>query len=286
MITPLHEDGQIDLALFEKQTAYLASAGVQGFFVNGTTSEGAYLTTTEKVQTCQRLQQVKQPDQVVCAACIQPSTELVLEEMRAFEPLAPDFLVAVTPYYYDAPQDVLIRHYTMIAEASPAPVLLYNIPSCTHNPLTLATIRTLAGVNNIVGIKDSSGDFMAFSQGVHADYPSDFTWIQGEDLLDGPSLLIGAHGMVTGLGNVWIEPYIAMYQAAQAGDAAEVKRAQQQINALYEIIPAAEGQVIAAIKAGAGLLGRSAPTMKLPGLTLRTDQIERVKQVLHDIQLV
>jgi 4-hydroxy-tetrahydrodipicolinate synthase len=141
-------------------------------------------------------------------------------------------------------------------------------------------------VNNIGGIKDSSGDFMAFSQGVHADYPADFAWIQGEDLLDGPSLLIGAQGMVTGLGNVWIEPYIMMYQAARAGDAAEVKRAQQQINALYEIIPAAEGQVIPAIKAGAALLGRSAPTMKLPGLTLRTDQIERVKHVLHNIQLV
>jgi len=109
LITPLKETGSIDFVLLEKQIEYLSSAGVHGMFVNGTTGEGAYLTTAEKVEVFQVVKQLTQGRQFLCAACLQTSTELALQEIRQFEALEPDFIVAVTPYYYGASQDVIFQ---------------------------------------------------------------------------------------------------------------------------------------------------------------------------------
>ena len=286
LITPLSAQGNIDFSLLEKQVSYLSSAGVHGFFVNGTTGEGPYLTTAEKLEVFKCVQAVTQGQQFLCLACIQPSTPLIIEEIRAFEELAPDFMVAVTPYYYAVSQDVIVQHYKEIARHSPAPVILYNIPACTHNPMTLESILELASVENIVGLKDSSGDFIPFMRGVYTELSRDFAWIQGEDYLDGSSLLIGARGIVTGLGNVWIDPYLEVYRAAKQGNPAGVHDAQKRINALYQILSINGGQNIPAIKVGATLLGRSTPWMKIPALTLQEEYRAKVKDVLGELGLL
>lgn len=286
LITPFTETGAIDFDLFDKHVEYLSCAGVQGLFVNGTTGEGAYLTTAEKRETFQHVKQITHGRQFLCAACLQPSTELVLQEMRQFDALEPDFMVTVTPYYYGASQDVIYQHYVTIAAQSPVPVIVYNIPSRTHNPITLDTIFKLAQVDNIAGVKDSSGDFAVFSRGVYANADPAFAWIQGEDYLDGPAFLVGADGIVTGLGNVWIEPYVAMYEACKSHNSAGIHQAQQQINALYEIIQRVGGKTIPAIKAGAAYFGRSTARMKIPGLGLDPTEIEQVKDVLVKLELL
>lgn len=286
LITPFKQDGTIDFVLIEKQTAYLADAGVDGFFVNGTTGEGPYLTTQEKIDVFQVVQQVSAGRQFLCLACLQESTQAVLDELRAFEGLTPDFVVSVAPYYYAAPQEVIIQHYEQIAQAAPVPLILYDIPSRTYNPIALETVFRLMPVENIVGLKDSSGDFIKFSRGVLAGKDPRFAWIQGEDYLDGPSLLVGANGFVTGLGNVCIEAHIAMRQAMQQGDRVGVLQAQQRINALYEVINVTGGKTIPAIKAGAALLGRSTPWMKMPGLTLTEQEIASVREVLVKLGLL
>jgi 4-hydroxy-tetrahydrodipicolinate synthase len=286
LITPLSEHGKIDFPLLEKQVSYLSSAGVQGFFVNGTTAEGPYLTTVEKLEVFRSVKAVTQGQQFLCLACIQPSTAQVLEEMWAFQTPEPDFIVAVTPYYYAVSQEVIVQHYKEIARHSPAPVILYTIPACTHNPLTLESILELSLVENIVGVKDSSGDFIPFMRGVYTELSRDFAWIQGEDYLDGPSLLIGAKGIVTGLGNVWIDPYLDVYRAAKQGDTTGVHNAQKRINALYQILRINGSQNISAIKAGAALLGRSTSWMKIPALTLPEEYRAKVKAVLGELGLL
>jgi dihydrodipicolinate synthase/N-acetylneuraminate lyase len=286
LITPFTESGKIDFTLLEKQVSYLSSAGVHGFFVGGTTGEGPYLTTQEKVEVFKSVKEVSAGKQFLCAACLQLSTPLVLEEIRAFSDLEPDFVVAVTPYYYAVPQEVIISHYKEIAQNSPVPIILYNIPSCTHNPIALESIVELASVENIAGIKDSSGNFIGFTRGVYTELRDDFAWIQGEDYLDGPSLLVGAKGIVTGLGNVWIEPYVELYREKEQGNLEKLHDLQKTINKLYEVITVTEGKIIPAIKAGATLLGRSSKWMKIAGLTLHEDEIAKVKQVLVELGLV
>jgi 4-hydroxy-tetrahydrodipicolinate synthase len=286
VITPMTQKGHIDFTLLEKQIAYLSSAGVHGMFVNGTTGEGAYLTTPEKVEIFRLAKHVTAGRQFLCAACLQPSTQAVLAEIQAFEPLEPDFIVAVTPYYYEVTQEVIIRHYRELARHSPAPVIVYNIPSRTHNPIALETLFELTHVENIVGTKDSSGDFVTFSRGVYSESYLQFAWIQGEDYLDGPAFLIGADGIVTGLGNVWIDPYLAMYEAFKANNPAGIHQAQKQINGLYEIIQTTGGKIVPSIKTGAMLLGRSTQWMRISGLSLQEYEILQVKEVLVQLGLL
>jgi len=286
LILPVNENGKINFQFFKKQTVYLSSAGVNGIFINGTTGEGAWLTTEEKVETFKLVKEVCGEKQFLCSACLQPSTELVIKEIEVFEKYEPDYIVVVAPYYYAVSQEVIAKHFQKIAQSSSVPIIIYNIPQCTHNKIELSTILELAKEENIAGIKDSSGDFISFTRGVYTPVPESFSWIQGEDYLDGPSFNIGADGIVTGLGNVFIEPYIQMYKEAKKGNATKVNEIQKKINELYEIIQVSGGKVIPAIKAGVALLGRSTKWIKMLSLTLGDEDIEKVKRVIIKLGLL
>jgi dihydrodipicolinate synthase/N-acetylneuraminate lyase len=152
--------------------------------------------------------------------------------------------------------------------------------------MELITILELAQEENIAGIKDSSGDFISFTRGVYTPVPNSFSWIQGEDYLDGSAFNIGADGVVTGLGNVFIEPYVRMYKEVKKGNYQEVNEIQKRINELYEIIQLTGGKVIPAIKSGVALLGRSTKWMKMFSLTLGKEDIEKVKRVIIKLGLL
>jgi len=286
LILPFEESGKINFILLEKQVTYLILAGVNGLFINGTTGEGAWLTTDEKVEAFKVVKEISGGKVFLCAACIQSSTEMVINEIKAFEKLEPDYIVAVTPYYYSVSQNVIIEHFKKIAQYSSTPLIIYNIPQCTHNKIELSTVLRLTQEENIAGVKDSSGDFISFTLGVYTSVPESFAWIQGEDYLDGPAFNCGANGIVTGLGNVFIEPYIQMYEEAKKGNATRINEIQMKINELYEIIQISGGKVIPAIKAGVTLLGRSTKWMKMLSLTLGDEDIEKVKRVIIKLGLL
>ena len=284
LILPLHENGRIHFKFLEKQVRYLISEGVNGLFVNGTTGEGAWLTLREKEEAMKCLKEVSTGEVFICAACLQPTTEMAMSEMNMYEKYEPDYLVAVTPYYYTVSQEVIIEHFKKIARASPIPLIIYNIPQCTHNKISLDTILELAKEENIAGVKDSSGDFISFSRGIYTCPAKEFSWIQGEDYLDGPSFNTGADGIVTGLGNVDVHSYVQMYRENEKGNVWKVNKMQQKINQLYEIIQATGGKVIPSIKAGASLFNRSTKWMKMPDLTLSNEDVEKVKEVISELQ--
>jgi 4-hydroxy-tetrahydrodipicolinate synthase len=281
IVTPVNEQGGIDFDLLEKQAAYLSEAGVHGFFIGGTTGEGAYLSTEEKGQLFKAVRQVIKAKQFLCAAYIQPCTEAVLEQMHALERTEPDYVVAVTPYYLAMRQEDILQHFRRIAAAAPAPLILYNIPANTHNPIALETVRELAEEKNIIGIKDSTGNFIEFSRGVLGGNPEGLIWIQGEDYLDGPSLMIGCHGIVTGLGNARIEPYVQIYRAAQKGDWQTVRSCQARINVLYGIIRLC-GNSIAAAKAATELSGRGSRWMRQSSQSLTDAQMQEAARILRE----
>jgi len=285
LILPFKKNGKIDFELLKKQVSYLVFSGINGLFVNGTTGEGAWLTTDEKVEEFKVAKEMSEGKVFLCAACIQPSTEIVINEIKAFEKLEPDYIVAVTPYYYSVSQNVIIEHFKKIAQYTSIPLIIYNIPQCTHNKIELSTVLKLSQEENIAGVKDSSGDFISFTRGIYSPVPETFAWIQGEDYLDGPAFNCGANGIVTGLGNVWIEPYIKMFQAAKARNNSRVNEIQKEINNLYELIQVTGGKVIPAIKAAVTLLGRSTKWMKMLSLTLGDEDIEKVKRVIIKLGL-
>lgn len=286
LILPVEENGKMNFNFLEKQVNYLSSAGVDGVFINGTTGEGAWLTLEKKVQIFKLVKEFSEGKIFLCAACLQPSTDMVINEIKIIEKYEPDYIVAVTPYYYSVSQDIIIEHFKKIAHYSSVPLILYNIPQCTHNKIELNTVLELAKEENIAGVKDSSGDFISFTRGVYTSMFESFSWIQGEDYLDGPSFNIGADGVVTGLGNVFIEPYIQMYKEAKKGNYQKVNEMQKKINKLYEIIQVTGGKVIPAIKAGTALLGRSSKWMKIISMSLNNNEVRKIEKILIDLTLL
>lgn len=283
--TPMNEDGSINYALLEKQAAYLVDAGVHGLFACGGTGEGAYLTSEEKKQVFKRIQSVAKGKAFICLAVIQSNTAATLAELEYLKDCDADYIVSTTPYYHGANQHVIAEHFKEVAKRASAPVIVYNIPSATHNPIDLDTIHTLCEVANIAGVKDSSGNFCQFSKGLLGERSSDFAWIQGEDYLCAPSLLCGGDGMVTGLGNAKVEPYVEMYRAYEVGDSETVKKCQAKINVMYKIIhaaPPANGN--AAIKAVAEINGRGSRWMREKALTLDEATYRTVERLMEEYE--
>jgi 4-hydroxy-tetrahydrodipicolinate synthase len=284
IITPMDAEGCVDYGALEKQAGYLSTAGVQGFFVGGTTAEGAYLSTQELRSSFEVVQKASQGNQFLCLASLRSSTEAVCEEVKALSSLEPDYLVIIAPYYLSFRQSDILEHYKRVIEVSPFPVIVYNIPGTTHNPIALETILDLARDPRVAGTKDSSGDFIPFSRGVLSYSDSNFSWIQGEDYLHGPSLMAGAQGIVTGLGNVFVEDYVEMYRASQQREWETVKHRQRRINRLYGVIRSCNGRTIPAIKAAVAELGRCDPWMRARSMTPSKKDLEAVKSVLNGLE--
>ncbi|MPM19469.1 4-hydroxy-tetrahydrodipicolinate synthase [bioreactor metagenome] len=288
IVTPMDEKGNIDLALLKKQAEYLISCGVNGLFVCGGTGEGAYLTTDEKhdvMREIKRIPAVKNGSVFTCLAAINSNTRAAMAEIKALSSLKPDFFVATAPYYHAMTQKDLIAHYESIAQTASAPLIVYNIPSTTHNYIELDTVKTLSKLPNVAGVKDSSGNFINFSRGLFGERTQGFAWIQGEDYLCGPAMLCGGDGMVSGLSNARAEAYVALYRAALAGDTKTVMNCQAQINQLYGIIHAV-GNGNAAIKAATEYYGRGARYMRTMSQTVTSEQYAAVSRVLAEYDKV
>lgn len=284
IVTPMDKNGDMDTTLLKKQAEYLISCGVNGLFVCGGTGEGAYLTTEEKIEALRTIKQIKQVQDgsvFTCMAAINSNTRAALAEIEQFASLNPDFFVATAPFYHAMTQKDLYAHYKAIAAAASAPIIVYNIPSTTHNYIELDTVKALSELPNVAGTKDSSGNFVNFSRGLFGERKAGFSWIQGEDYLCAPALLCSGDGMVSGLSNARAEAYVEMYKASVAGDSKKVMACQAQVNDLYRIIHAV-GNGNAAIKAATEYYKRGSRYMRTASQTVTDEQYAAVAKVLSE----
>ncbi len=288
VITPFNKDGKIDERSLEKQVKYLSESGVDGFFVCGTTGEGVFLTTEEKVMVFKVVYETVKNKQFVGIASLRPSTNLVIDEIQSFyrEGISPDFVGVVAPFYCSVSQKDIVEHFRIVVKNSPYPVFMYNIPQCTNNPIELDTIRELSQMENIIGIKDSSGNFINFLKGIRTIGKENFYWIQGDDRLYAYSFLAGASGVVSGLANILADPYVKMYRGYIKRDYALVIEKQRTVDGLFEIIEVAGGKVIPSIKEAVSLTGRTTPYMKNNYMELSDKEKELVKKKLVSLGVI
>lgn len=284
LITPMKKDGSVDYESMEANVAFLSRSGVHGFFVNGTTAEGPILSRSEKREAVRIVKSVSEGRQTVCAACIAPSADLVIEEIREIAALEPDYLVCAAPFYYEVPQEAIIDHFTRICASTDLPIIFYDIPHHTHNPIEVPTRRALIDAGLGAGMKDSSGDFSAFQRSLFGCTRKDFIWIQGDDMLVSYSIAIGASGLVSGLANVAPKPFIELIECAEKGDVKGLFRIQEKINEVARILPAVGGRVIPAIKAAVSYLGRCEPWLRHTALTANENETAALVKVVDGLQ--
>lgn len=200
LVTPFLEDQSIDFESLKRLIDHVIAGGVDYLVVLGTTGESATLTASEKAQVLKASVEYNSGRVPLMLGLGGNATQKLLEEIEATEFYGVASILSVSPYYNKPTQDGIIAHYKALADASPVPLVLYNIPGRTMSNLNASTTLTLSHHPNIVGIKEASGNLEQCMQ-IAASMPKDFLLLSGDDLLTKPILSIGGSGVISVLAN-------------------------------------------------------------------------------------
>ncbi len=230
LVTPLKGNDTLDIESLERLIEHLIAGGVHGLFILGTTGEEQSLSYPLRQQMIRETCRINN-NRLPVLVCI---TDTSIVESIKLAQLAADCgasgVVSAPPYYFATGQPELAEFYETLVPQLPLPVFLYNMPSHTKVNFAPATIHRIAANKQVVGFKDSSANTVYFQSVMYAmrERP-DFAMLVGPEEVTGECVLLGAHGGINGGANMFPELYVSMYNAAKAGNLAEVKRLQQLI---------------------------------------------------------
>lgn len=216
-LTPLNDDETPNCAVVPALVEHLLVGGVHGLFVIGTHGEAYALSTAERAEVTAAFVEAAAGRVPVMAGIGAPTTRGALENLRAAEDAGADAISAVTPFFLSPTQDELYEHMRALAANTDLPMLLYNLPGRTHVHIAPQTLSRLAEIDNIVGVKDSSGDFNNTLDYLRLTGP-DFAVMNGNDGLIFASLMAGASGAVAACANIIPDILVGIYEAVSDGD--------------------------------------------------------------------
>jgi len=217
LVTPFR-DGEIDVPALEALIEGQIVDGVSGVVAVGTTGESPTLSAAEREQVIRVTVEIAKGRCQVLAGTGSNSTSATITATRAAEKMGVDGMLIVAPYYNKPSQEGLFRHFQSIAQATTAPIMLYNIPGRCAVDIGAETVERLAmDCANIVSIKEASGSVDRVSE-LRARLPEAFTILSGDDALTLPFLSVGAVGVVSVASNLFPAEVVSMVQAFRAGD--------------------------------------------------------------------
>jgi len=225
MISPLDEDGHADADAIGRVVEHILAGGCSGLFVLGGVGVGAWLSSSQRQATVRATVRAAAGRAPVLVGVMLPGTAPAREAALQAAEAGADALVVGSPYYFGVDAASQQRHVEAVLAATRLPVLLYNIPQCTHAPLVLETVEALAAEPRVLGVKDSWGDLTYFQSllDLKRNRPS-FRVLQGHEHVALASLLLGADGLIPGLANVAPRLMVDLVNAARAGDLARCNR--------------------------------------------------------------
>lgn len=217
LATPFQENGQLNLEAWAALIEDQIKEGVTGLVIGGTTGEGMTITDDEFETLLVRAVEVANGRAVIIAGTGSNNTAVSIEKTKRAAELGAEMAMVVTPYYNKSTQAGLIAHFNAIADASPIPLMLYNVPSRTGVALAPETVGELAEHPRITALKEASGDISVMAQ-MMAHIPEGFTVYCGNDDQILPYMAWGAQGVVSVLSNVYPGATVALAEALLAGD--------------------------------------------------------------------
>ncbi len=200
----------------------LIGKGVSGVIAGATTGESAVLRDDERLRVARAAKKAAKGRVPVFAAAGGPDTAKTIAQIEALREADVDGILSVCPYYVRPDQRGIIAHFEAVAASTPLPIVLYNIPYRTGVNMTNETIRKLAEIPNIVGLKDSSGDFRQ-SMDLLLNPPPDFSILTGEDAFFYSMLALGAHGGILASAHWETEAFVRVWLSAQRNDFADAR---------------------------------------------------------------
>jgi 4-hydroxy-2-oxoglutarate aldolase len=273
--TPFDERGRVDLGALRANVARWNETGLAGYVALGSNGEAPLLDAEESVAVIRAVREAMAPGMVLIAGAGRETTRGSQMACQAAAAAGADAVLVVTPWYYKGAMtgDILRQHYEAIADDSPVPVLLYNVPANTGVNLPVPAMAELARHPNIAGIKDSAGDIGQLWGLIHAT-PDDFVVICGNAGAFLPALLLGAKGGILALANVAPRETVALYEAARAGRLDEARELNDRLVPVGVAVTRTYG--IAGLKTALDMLGYAGGKPRPP---LRSPSVEAVADI-------
>lgn len=281
MVTPFDDHGTIRYDAFERNIAKYLEAGIEGYLVLGSNGESVYLEHSEKLLLIEAARKRIPSSMTLLAGTGVESTQATITLTKEAADRGADAVLVKNPFYFKSQMtfDVYMAHYTAVADASPVPVVIYNVPVFTGVPLQSNLVVELAKHPNIRGLKDSSGDVKLISEVVWNTNASKFGVLAGAAPTLFPAMASGARGGIIALACAAPKATLALYRAFTGGDykkAGEIQR----------IIAPAAGAVttkhgIAGLKCAMALEGLEPGIPRRPLLPVKPDQREDLAQIFR-----
>ncbi len=269
MVTPFKPDGSLDTATAARLATRLVDSGCDGLVLSGTTGESPTTSDAEKIALLATVLEAVGDRARVIAGAGTYDTAHSVHLAKACAAEGAHGLLVVTPYYSRPPQSGLIAHFTAVADATPLPVVLYDIPSRSVVPIAWDTIRILSSHPNIVGIKDAKGDLHGGGQMIAE---TGLAYYSGDDALNLPWLAMGATGFVSVWAHLAASQLRDMLTAFSCGDIQTARK----INVTLGPLCAAQHRLggVTLSKAGLRLLGFDAGNPRLPQMPASQVELE------------
>jgi 4-hydroxy-tetrahydrodipicolinate synthase len=282
IITPFREDGSIDFKSLEKLLQHVTGGGVDFIVVLGTTGESVTLSKDEKEAVVNFVIDVIDKRLPVIVGMGGNNTQDVINSIKKWDFDGIDGILSVAPYYNKPSQGGLFMHFKSIAEVSPVPVIIYNVPGRTGSDINADTTLKLAReVKSIVAIKEASGN-MGQIMNIIKNKPRNFQVLSGDDILTLPMIAIGGAGVISVISNAFPQQFSDMVRAALAG---ELAKACELHYCLLDMIWAifAEGSP-SGIKAALAILGICGNNLRLPLLPVSEEHYKKIASLVRKLQ--
>jgi 4-hydroxy-tetrahydrodipicolinate synthase len=282
LVTPMR-DGQVDEAALEALVEWQIAEGIDALIPVGTTGESATLDAAEHVRVIKRVvKAARKRVPVIAGAGANATAEAIALSKEAHEAGA-DALLQVTPYYNRPTQEGLYLHFRAIAEATPLPVVLYNVPARTGCDLLPETIARLAELPTIVAVKEAQGTVQRTQQIIQR-LGDRLVILCGEDAINFPLYCVGARGCISVVSNVAPRLIADGWDAHAAGDIARARKLH------YESLPLAEALFSEAspipTKTALSLMGKIAPDIRLPHHPMSEGPKQKLRAVMTSMGLL
>jgi 4-hydroxy-tetrahydrodipicolinate synthase len=283
LVTPFTASLAVDEAAVVRLARRQIERGVHFLVPCGTTGEAPTLTPEERRKVVELVVGEARGKVPVLAGAGGYDTRAVVEAARAMHEAGADGLLSVTPYYNKPTPDGLVRHYQAIAEATPLPIVVYNVPGRTGCNVDPATLARLAAIPHVVAVKEASGNITQICEALNA-VPEGFLVLSGDDALTLPAMAVGARGVISVASNEVPGEMAELVEAAEGNDFAAARKVHKRLLPLM-LGNFAESNPIP-VKAAMAQMGLLEETYRLPMVPPRAETREKLRLILASLSLV
>lgn len=278
LVTPMREDGAVDFPALARLVDWHVAQGTDGIVSVGTTGESATLDMSEHIEVIQRTLEYARGRVPVIAGTGANSTREAIELTAAARGLGAQACLLVTPYYNKPTQEGLYQHFKAVAEAVAIPQIVYNVPGRTGCDLKNDTVERLAGVPNIAGVKDATGD-LERARDLMRRVGGRLALYSGDDATGMEFMLLGGQGVISVTNNVAPAAMSALCRAALAGDRATAERLNTSLAALHQELFCESNPI--PVKWALAEMGRIGRGIRLPLTPLAAACHARVREAMR-----